>query len=131
MAIRDYKSSDWPQVQKLHADSGLPENCLADASDPLFLIRRVVTDASGQMVMAAFVRITSEPFILLDHGWSSPTARWRMLKELTEDVCRIARERGLEQLTCFVPPAIEASFAKRLESLGFVRSPWQSYTRNL
>jgi len=129
--IRDYQDADWPQIQQLHADSGLPENCLADATDPLFIIRRVATDDTGKTVMAAFVRITSEPFILLDHGWSSPSARWQMLKDLTEDVCDIARERGLQQLTCYVPPTIETSFGKRLESLGFVRSPWQSYTRNL
>ena len=94
------------------------------------VIRRVVTEGR-KPVMAAFVRITSEPYILIDHDAGTPESRWKMLQELTEDVCATARARGLQQLTCFVPPEVEASFAKRLIDLGFVRSPWQSYTLNL
>lgn len=131
MSIRDYEDSDWPRIVQLHAESGLPQNCLADATDPLFVIRRVLIDENGEMAMAAFVRVTSEPFLLVNHESMDAETRWKMLRVLTDDVCAIAKERGLEQLTAYIPPEIEASFGKRLMELGFVRSPWQSYTRNL
>lgn len=129
--IRSYENSDWPAVAKLYERSGLPSNCLADATSPLFLIRRVCIDGNGQIAMAAFVKLTSEPFLLVDHDSEDASTRWEMLQALTRDVCRIAKERGLEQLTCWVPPNVEGSFGKRLEQLGFQRSPWQSYTMNL
>ena len=85
--------------------------------------------------MAAFVRLTSEPFPLVDHDMGDPEQRWNQLKELCEDICKDAKSKGLLQLTCFIPPELEQSFGKRLtdekDGLGFVKSPWQSYTRNL
>lgn len=131
MKLRNYDDSDWPQVAELYERSGLPSNCLADATSPLFLIRRVALDSAGRIAMAAFVKLTSEPFLLVDHDSEDASARWEMLQALTRDVCRIAKEQGLEQLTCWVPPDVEGSFGKRLEQLGFQRSPWQSYTMNL
>jgi hypothetical protein len=128
--IREYQDSDWPAIVELHKHAGLPEECLADVCDPLFLIRRVVT-RRGEICMAAFVRLTSEPFLLVNHESGDPEERWIMLRELTEDVCLIAKSRGLLQLTCWIPPQIQDSFGRRLEALGFMRSPWVSYTRNL
>lgn len=129
--LRDYQDSDWPEVLAIYEKSGLPIDCLADATDPLFLIRRVLVNADNKISMAAFVRLTSEPFLIVDHESGKPAQRWEMLQELTRDICRIAREKGLQQLTAFIPPDVEVSFGKRLERLGFQKSPWSSYTLNL
>lgn len=131
MIVRDYQDTDWPEVLAIYQQSGLPVGCLADATDPLFLIRRVLVNGDNKISMAAFVRLTSEPFLIVDHQSGNPAQRWEMLQELTRDICRIAREKGLQQLTAFIPPEIEESFAKRLERLGFQKSPWSSYTLNL
>lgn len=130
MRIRDYQPEDWQAIKKLHENSGLPPACLADVSDPLFVLRRVI-ESEGRIAMAAFVRITSEPFLLVDHAIGKPEDRWALLWALTEDICRKAKERGIDQLTAWIPPDVEKSFGERLIALGFQPSKWKSYTRNL
>lgn len=128
--IRDYRDADWHAINQLHLKSGLPEVCLPDVNDPLYLIRRVIED-TGRVVMGGFVRLAAEPFLLVDHEWANPGMRWLALADLCEDICAAAKQKGLLQLTCWIPPDIEESFGRRLEGLGFVKSPWVSYTRNL
>jgi hypothetical protein len=53
------------------------------------------------------------------------------LKEGMEHLKQEAWRKGFEQITAFVPPEVEESFAKRLIELGFQKSPWSSFTLNL
>jgi hypothetical protein len=39
--------------------------------------------------------------------------------------------RGIEQLSAWLPPDIDESFGKRMESMGFVKSPYVCWTLNL
>ena len=138
MIIRDYSPNDLGRLLQIHATNGLPESCFPElitqdqrtglvVDNPLFLVKEVV-DENGQPVMAGFARATAEVFLIVDHTAGSPEDRMEWLKQLTRMVASKAWARGLDELTAWVPPQLVDSFEKRLLTLGFVRSPWQSYT---
>jgi hypothetical protein len=135
--IRDFTFADLDRVREIHAANGLPGNCFPElvtkndkdeeVIDPLFLVNAVV-EQEGTTVMASFLKGISEVYVLVDHSQGTPEQRWQWLQELTAHMKREAWLKGLDSMTCWVPPEIEKSFADRLKDLGFIRSPWQSYT---
>jgi hypothetical protein len=134
--IRKMQPSDVEKAVEIHRANGLDERCFPNIleedglANPLFIEKEVV-EIDGQVAMMGFLKITSEVFFLVDHKIGTPEQRWQWLREGTEHLKQLAWKRGLEQITAFVPPEIEDTFAKRLLDLGFVKSPWQSYTLNL
>jgi hypothetical protein len=138
--IREYVKDDIDALRDIHAANGLPEACLPiltvrtedgeEKDDPLFITKAVLED-DGKPAVMAFLKITSESFVLVDHRVGTPEERWEWLKKISEHLREEAWKRGLEQITCFVPPEIDKSFAKRLKDLGYIRSEWQSYTLNV
>lgn len=123
-------SKDSEQLQRLHAASKLPKECLPDTNDPLFL-HIAVTDVEGKMVMASALRGSCEIYVLVDHDAGTPKQRFDWVEEIKNYMAQKAFRLGLDQITCWVPPEIEVSFGKRLVELGFTKSPWQSYTLNV
>lgn len=131
MSIRDVQEDDVIRLREIFKKTALPENCMPDLSDPLIIVKKLVEEESGCVAMVAVVRLTAEPYLLLDHSKANPRDLWAHLRTLTEAVVDEAKNAGITQLTCWVPPHIEKSFGKRLEQLGFFPSPWKSYSRNL
>lgn len=128
--IRDAKESDRQAIEEMFLTSHLPENCRPDLASPLFIIKKVV-DENGKAVQVGAVRITAEVFLLVDHDSGTPEKRMSNLKELSEEMAREAWQKGLDDVTAWIPPEIEKSFGKRLKEIGFQRSPWPSYSRIL
>jgi hypothetical protein len=129
--IRDFQWTDAEFLKAMFAKQGLPVDCLPDLKSHLFVIKKVVEDTKGNPAMAGLVRMTCEPFLLLDHDAENPGWRWQQLQALSDNICEVARTKGLRDCTAWVPPEKEARFGMRLEQLGFIRSPWVSYTRKL
>ena len=125
--IREFRDEDWPALKEMFMRSQLPENCFPNTSNPLFLIRKVM-EVNGEIPMAAFTKVTAEQYLLLDHGWRTAHDRWDLLIQMRDIVVTEARDRGFEDLTAWIPPQIDKSFGPRLTQLGFVRSPYPSYT---
>lgn len=100
---------------------------MPNTSDPLYLIKKVA-EINGEIPLAAFTKVTAEQYLLLDHGWATPHERWELLREMRDVVVNEADARGLSDLTAWIPPILEKSFGPRLTQLGFVKSPWPSYT---
>ena len=136
--VREYSPLDLGRLLQIHNQNGLPENCFPElvtqdqrtgrvVDNPLFLVKEVVDDA-GQPVMAGFARATAEVFLVVDHTAGTPEQRMEWLKELTRTVASKSWARGLDELTAWLPPEIEQRFGKRLLGLGFIKSPWVSYT---
>jgi hypothetical protein len=125
--IREFRDEDWIAVKEIFMRSKLPEVCMPNTSDPLFLIRKVA-EIDGEIPMAAFTKVTAEQYLLLDHGWASAHERWELLREMRDVVVNEADARGFRDLTAWIPPQIDKSFGPRLTQLGFVRSPYPSYT---
>ena len=125
--IRDYKAEDLAAIEDMFRRSGLPSECMPDANHPLFLIKKVAV-ANNKPVMAAFTKLTAEQFLLVDHEWETPGERWAMLHHLRDAVVSEVDAQGIQDLTCFVPPTVEASFGKRLQALGFIKSPFVPFS---
>jgi hypothetical protein len=114
-------------MKRIHAQSGLPSNCLPNLSSPLFVVKKVVENGSGPM-LGGFLKKNGELFILIDHSKGTPESRWEALQDLCAQGLNEAASMGFEHVSCWIPPETEPSFGKRLEALGFQRSPWISYT---
>jgi hypothetical protein len=137
--IRNFEEWDMERARMVHEENGLDPRCFPNLTiktpageepNPLFISKQIY-QVDGASALFCFLKITSELYLLVDHNIGTPEQRWEWLKEFKEHMKREAWKRGLEQMTAFVPTDIEESFAKRLLDLGFVRSPWQSYTLNL
>jgi len=130
MKVRIYESSDLEALKAIHAKRNLPDVCFPDASNPLYFVQRVIED-DGVATAAAFVKLTAEPFLLLDPDLSKQDQLQHL--SVLSDVCEVAvRQHQIEDFTCWIPPeAVSAGFGHALEEIGFIRSPWISYTRVL
>ena len=140
MKVRPFKVTDFHRVKRIFQNAGLPENCMPDIFlayngklilNPRFAINRVVEDENGEIGCGAFLKITSEPFLLMDPTFKDPVWRWKALTEIMEDMAAEAKRKGLDETTCWVPPHLVESFGPRLQALGFVESPWVSFTKKL
>jgi hypothetical protein len=123
MIIRPYLDTDFGQLERIHRNNELPSVCLPDPGNPLFFVRQVI-EHEGTPALAAFLKLTCEPFLLVDHTVATPEWRWQALKALNDTVTTSARTYGLEDMTAWVPPGLRKSFGGRLEELGFKESPW-------
>lgn len=130
IAIRNYTPKDLAEIERLHQKSGLPQECLPNLENPLFFLRKVVDD-SGTLALLGCLKLTAEAFVLVDHGHETPEWRWLALQKLTGAVLSEAAKKGVDQVSCWLPPQLEEPFSKRLETLGFLQSPWKSWTVNL
>lgn len=130
MLIRDYNSEDLEAVKSIHASNALPNACLPDPENPLFVLGQVV-ESKGQVAMAVNVKLNGELFLTLDHSAGTPQELWIALQAISESICAAASAKGLDQLTAWLPPELEESFGKRMLEMGYMRSKWICYTRNL
>jgi glucokinase len=126
MKIRTYQPSDLETLKQIHADRGLPPACMPEPENPLFIVKKVIEEA-GQVQAATFVKLTSEPWLLLDPDL--PDKKAVQLVRIISDITSVAAANlGLEEMTCWIPPEAGPSFGKLLESIGYIKTPWQSYT---
>lgn len=123
--IRDYEPQDLGRVKVLHALCGFDYE-LPDLARPSFAVRKILADGE-RLQAAAFLRTTSEAYLLMDGTWRTPAWRWEALKRLHEEVRAAAKKEELEDVHCWLPPDIEKRFGKRLLQLGWQPSKWSTY----
>lgn len=140
--IRDFHDKiDLPIAQGIHSDNDLPDGCFPNLyqtnergeliKNPLFMIRAVCESPEGRPAIMCFCKLQGELFLLIDHTVGTAEDRWKWLQEFKEWMAHEAWRNGLEQLTAWVPPNIDKSFAKRLKEMGFQKSPYECWTLNL
>lgn len=138
--IRAFQLSDLEAARKIHADNELPECCFPDLmveveggaeEENRLYVEKAVFEHDGNVAMMCFLKCRSELYLLLDHSVGTPQERMEWLKEFRDYMVRAAWEKGLDQMTAFLPPDMEASFGKRLEELGFQRSRYVPYSLNI
>jgi hypothetical protein len=141
--IRPYESRDLADLKRIHNRSGLPPNCWPNIDDKLYTVR-IVAEENGRAVQGGFVKLTGEAYVLVDHDHADPESRWKTLQDLIirglHDAARPMAAtcphchtlfpivKGLEDVSCWLPPSLERAFWPRLKSLGFEKSPWQCCT---
>lgn len=140
MKVRNYQWDDYQRLQQIFLQQGLPIECFPQLMlqqgnrlvlNPRFPIRKVVEDDDGKVIQAALVKITSEPYFLSDTTSSNPVARMNAFADLVEETAAEAKRKGLEDCTAWVPPHLTERFGPILQAVGFLPSPWDSYTRKL
>jgi hypothetical protein len=128
--IRDYQRSDVTALRAIHDASGFDYE-FPDLDDPLFVVRKTVEEG-GRVVQGLVVKIQGEVYLWLQSDWATPEERWARLVQLTDAAKLAAWARGLDSLTCVIPPEVAESFGKRLEQIGMVADrPWAKYTFDL
>jgi hypothetical protein len=140
MRLREYLPADVDSLRQIHRAQGF-EYRLPNFSDPLFVTRVVLARDSdreapdpedGDVVGAAFLRLTAEAYLLLDPRAGTPRQRWQWLLALHQAAQREAWQRGLADVHAWLPPPISHKFGKRIERLGWVRDDtWTPYCKQL
>jgi len=131
MNVREYTPFDLSWLLELHKTSAY-EYEMPDLSSPSFVVKKVLISEDGSISMGAFLRKTTEAFLICDPSWRTP--RWRLegLRCLHDVVQRDAEAKGIESVHCWIPPEIEARFRNRLEDFGWRKErPWPVYSRNV
>lgn len=129
MRVREFKPEDMDALKSLHARSGFKYE-LPDFADQQFVVRRVADD-DGQIVMAGFLRQTTEAFLICDPHWRGPRWRYEALEAIHNDAVEQIRRMGFRSIEAFLPPQIEKRFGKRLLSMGwkhYVEEEWPCYS---
>jgi hypothetical protein len=159
MRIRDYTPGDLEALKHLHASQGfgypLPDLdsplfvtklILEDESTTVpqnangngeVASREAVCPSSPpnksncepRIVMAAFLRLTAEAYLLHDASAGTPRQRWQNLLALHEAACHDAAARGLDDVQAFLPPRVARAFGRRLSRLGWRHDPWPCFSR--
>jgi hypothetical protein len=146
MQIREYTASDLESLRRLHSAQGMPYQ-FPDLTNPLFLTKLVIERdssdgdvdsrevgdipiASGEVVGAILLRLTSEAYFLLDPHAGTPRDRWQALLTLHEAARTDAARRGLDDAHAWLPPQVANAFGRRLSRLGWFREPWTSFSRS-
>ena len=62
MIIRDYIVEDLEAIKEIHKKSGIDYD-LPDLENPLFLIKRVITDDDGKIISTCALRLIAETYL--------------------------------------------------------------------
>ena len=123
--IRDVEKSDHSTLEAVHLVSGL-DYVFPDLNDSLFIVK--VTDGHHGLA----VKLEGTVYLWLDHGHGTPEERWQIFHELVEEAKKQAWAKGLDTLTCVVPPEMQKSFDKRLREIGMTLDrSWPKYSYDL
>lgn len=144
MHIREYTASDLESLRRLHSAQEMPYQ-FPDLTNPLFITKLVIERdspgadgrepgdipiASGEIIGAILLRLTSEAYFLLDPHAGTPRDRWQALLTLHEAARSDAARRGLDDAHAWLPPQVANAFGRRLSRLGWFREPWPSFSRS-
>jgi hypothetical protein len=126
LIVRDYRPEDLNAVKAIHAEMGMDYK-LPDLNGPLFFVRKVC-EHEGHVVAASMLRIEAECYL-----WCSgdPVQKMKAMELMQPELLGDAWLLGVENAVCWIPEAVEAKFAKRLDQLGWSRDRdgWHSYSR--
>jgi hypothetical protein len=127
--IRDFKPEDEAKLKEVHEQSKF-DYVFPRLEDPLFIVKKVADEGGVHQGIA--LKLEATVYIWVDHFWGEPESRWRSLQELIEEAKGAAWEKGLDTLTCVVPPEIADSFERRLKAIGMTRDrPWPKFSFDL
>lgn len=129
MLIREYTDADLDTLVSIHSRRRLPYS-MPNLSSPLFL-SKVVIEKDSRVIAASLLRLTAEAYVFLDPEVGSARERLYWLQLVHEAARGDAVRKGLDDVHCWVPPALSKSFRRRIEALGWQRERWDCYSRSL
>jgi hypothetical protein len=124
--VREFTPADIEAIKEIHARRALPFD-LPDLTRKL-AVQKVFCH-NDEIVMAAFLRPTTEAYIICDKDWSTPWMRWQAFQELHEKVLEQCRVDGIEDTQAVLDPPLNLGFGRRLMQLGWQRHLGTLYSR--
>ena len=131
MIIRSYTDSDLSRIKELHAQSKFDYSLPTLSRESFFSLR--VIEGDGNVQMAAFMRHTAEAYLICDPAWRNPAWRMEALRQLSRVCNDDARDVGVQEVNCFLPPEVESKFGKRLVRMGWtgIRNDWHCFYKKV
>jgi len=120
MILRPVQPCDRPLIDSL---MGLKEWVLPEGN---YLSQLAVID-DDKAVAFGFSRLVSEAYFVGDANWRTPAWRWEALKLIHGAARDETVAKGIHKSITWVPTAIEKSYGRRLESLGWIRQQYPSF----
>ncbi len=129
--IRDILPSDAPVIEHIHQEMGIDYK-FPDLTNPLVLIKKIAVNDEGKVIGATICRLEAEVYLWLDT--ETPIEdKVEVMKELNSSITQEAWVKGLDTLTCKLPPGMEEKFQRRLKLMGWEadRPGWVGWGRRL
>lgn len=95
-----------------------------------FIEGLVAVDENDEPIMFAGAWQRAEVHITLDKKWSTPGARFLLLKELHDAMQAEMKRKGIGQVVTWFEGAVDR-FQKRLETWGWIMSDKRSFHRRI
>lgn len=130
MKVRELRSEDAEKLKSIYVKRGLAEY-FPNLNDALFLTKLVLVDDQDIPRIAGALRLEANSYVFVDPGWGTPLERWQAFLEIHKAVTEEASLKGLDQLTCQVPPQLEKGFGKRIMRLGWNKLLWTTYAKGI
>lgn len=120
MKIRALRESDLPHLRTMAEASGFPYVNPSNAEAVL-----VVADSQDKPIMACAARKLVELYLWV--GDATPATKLAALRLMHHAMAEELRKLGYSSAECFLPPAVEKAFGKRLmRTFNWTRN-WISY----
>jgi len=126
------QDGDIEALKAIHRESDF-DYLFPALSDPLFLIKKVVED-KGLVVQGIAAKVELTVYLWVSHSDGTAEQRWEWMQQLVEATKLAAWQKGVDTLTCVVPPEIADSFERRLcgPEVGMSRDrPWPRFSYDL
>jgi hypothetical protein len=127
--IRDFRPDDIPALKKIHEAQG-HNYPFPDLEKFVGVV--VAVDENDIPVQAIACRKTVEVYFLGDPQWKTPGWRLETFRGLHLAAHDLMLSLGYEDAHCWVPPAVEKAFGRRLQKVfGWKKSVWQCFSKEL
>ncbi len=129
MKIRNIVESDFENINNIYKEAGFSYE-MPDLNRPLFIVKQAVEDDFGNVIGYGVVKLQCEAYLFLDQKYT-PKTKIEAMDILNDSVSLACWGKGLDQISSWIPPEIEERFSKRMKKMGWIKSPWPNYTKNL
>ena len=124
MLVRPYEARDQAQIEALKQKQGFAY----DSPDWEKMLVSCVIEADDKIQMAAFLRKTSEVYLIADRDAGRKRDQLANLLVLHREMLTPMRRVGFTDTHCWMPPEIEHNFGPLLLHLGWRKPLWPSYS---
>jgi len=127
--IRAFRDADQELVRRWHSESGF-KYPLPDFKSPLCAVIGA-SEHRGRTVTAGLIKVIGESYLWVDPNASSEELA-RPVRDLQEALELDARAvLGLDHIICCLPPNVDKDFASQIERLGWQKSKWKRFAKNI
>lgn len=129
MTAEDLTPDMYAEALDLHARNGIDYK-LPDLDSHTLLVKKAVTDSTGNLKGFCVLRLTAECMLTLDPDLR-PEEKMEVMTTLSPVVIGEAWRLGLDDVMSTIPEGVEKRFTKRLGELGWSkdRDGWALWSR--